>query len=135
MRSELAATGVIMRMHLPHPATDLAALAQFYASGGQLEKLTSRVNKSALMVWQKLHLHLRELERRSHRLEDLRARVKDLSHLPPQQRTALVDALGLSTGPRPRRHARVERRAARHTAATHLEQTPRPCGYAPLAHA
>lgn len=83
VRSELAATGVIMRMHLPHPATDLAALAQFYASGGQLEKLTSRVNKSALMVWQKLHLHLRELERRSHRLEDLRARVKDLSRLPP----------------------------------------------------
>ncbi|MDX9861968.1 MAG: hypothetical protein RBS99_13740 [Rhodospirillales bacterium] len=82
MRDEAAATRSLLRARIPEPLPTLAALAAFYGPSGQLEQLTSRVNRSALLVWQKLHAHLRELERRSHRLEDVRLRVRELAALP-----------------------------------------------------
>ena len=82
MKEEAAATQSIMRTRVLTPSTTLSNLAEFYKHDGLLAQLTSRVNKSALMVWQKLHAHLRELERRSHRLEDIKARLTELAGLP-----------------------------------------------------
>lgn len=85
MAEEAAATQTLLRTRIPAPSPTLANLADFYGPGGLLEQLTSRVNKSALLVWQKLHAHLRELDRRSHRLEDIRSRVLDLAQLPAER--------------------------------------------------
>jgi hypothetical protein len=82
MQEESRATSHLMRTRLPHPERTLAGLAAFYAAEGTLEQLCNRVNTAALQVWRKLYTHLRELERRSHRLEDLRARVSEVSLLP-----------------------------------------------------
>lgn len=82
MEEERRATSHLMRTRLPHPERTLAGLAAFYAAEGTLEQLCSRVNTAALLVWRKLYTHLRELERRSHRLEDLRARVGELARQP-----------------------------------------------------
>lgn len=82
MEEESRATSHLMRTRLPHPERTLAALAAFYAAEGTLEQLCSRVNAAALQVWRKLYTHLRELERSSHRLEDLRARVSEIARLP-----------------------------------------------------
>lgn len=82
MEEESRATSHLMRTRLPHPERALASLAAFYAAEGTLEQLCARVNAAALQVWRKLYTHLRELERRSHRLEDLRARVSEMARLP-----------------------------------------------------
>ncbi|MBP5321227.1 MAG: hypothetical protein J6334_09565 [Kiritimatiellae bacterium] len=84
MAREYDATHLLMRGRTADPQKTLATLAEFYRPDGTLEKLSARVNASALMVWQKLHAHLRELERRSHRLEDLDARIAELAALPPE---------------------------------------------------
>ena len=84
MEEESRATSHLMRTHLPHPERTLACLAAFYAAEGTLEQLCARVNTAALLVWRKLYTHLRELERRSHRLEDLRTRVGELARLPAE---------------------------------------------------
>ena len=82
MEEESRATSHLMRTRLPPPERTLAGLAAFYAAEGTLEGLCARVNTAALQVWRKLYTHLRELERRSHRLEDLRARVAEMARLP-----------------------------------------------------
>ena len=82
MEEERHATSHLMRTRLPHPERTLAGLAAFYAAEGTLEQLCARVNTAALQVWRKLYTHLRELERRSHRLEDLRTRVAEMALLP-----------------------------------------------------
>ena len=79
---EARATSHLMRTRLPNPERTLADLAAFYAAEGALEQLCARVNTAALLVWRKLYTHLRELERRSHRLEDLRARIAEIAQLP-----------------------------------------------------
>ncbi len=83
MQEESRATSHLMRTRLPHPERSLAGLAAFYAAEGTLEQLCGRVNTAALQVWRKLYTHLRELERRSHRLEDLHARVAEMAALAP----------------------------------------------------
>ncbi|MBM4163173.1 MAG: hypothetical protein FJ222_01830 [Lentisphaerae bacterium] len=82
MQEESRASAHLMRTRLPHPEHALAGLSVFYAADGTLERLCGRVNTAALHVWRKLFTHLRELERRSHRLEDLRARVSEMAALP-----------------------------------------------------
>lgn len=82
MEEETRATPHLMRTRLPHPERTLADLAAFYAAEGPLEQLCARVNTAALLVWRKLYTHLRELERRSHRLEDLRARITEIAASP-----------------------------------------------------
>jgi len=84
MKEESAASQSIMRTRILTPSMTLSNLAEFYGRDGLLEQLTSRVNKSAMLVWQKLHAHLRELERRSHRLEDVKSRIVELSKLQAQ---------------------------------------------------
>lgn len=81
MKEESTASQSIMRTRILTPSTTLSNLDEFYGRDGLLEQLTSRVNKSAMLVWQKLHAHLRELERRSHRLEDIKSRIINLSEL------------------------------------------------------
>ena len=83
MEEESRATSHLMRTRLPHPERTLAGLAAFYAAEGTLEQLCARVNTAALQVWRKLYTHLRELERRSHRLEDLHTRVSEIARLSP----------------------------------------------------
>ncbi len=54
-------------------------LFQFYAEGKKLDLLCSKISDSALNVWRKLYAHLRELERKNNRIEDLRERIIELS--------------------------------------------------------
>jgi hypothetical protein len=82
MEEESRATSHLMRTRLTAPEATLAELAAFYAAEGTLEQLCARVNVSALQVWRRLYTHLRELERRSHRLEDLRGRIGEIARLP-----------------------------------------------------
>jgi len=83
MEEESRAATHLMRTRLPPPERTLAGLAAFYAAEGTLEQLCTRVNAAALQVWRKLYTHLREIERRSHRLEDLRSRIAEIARLVP----------------------------------------------------
>lgn len=67
---------------VPNCREILAGLVAFYQSGGRLQVLMQRVQRSGREVWRRLSAHLRELERRNHRLEDLRARISELAALP-----------------------------------------------------
>ena len=74
--------------HILRPTADLrrhqrmpVRLREFYRANGRLDALCRRVEDSALRVWRKLHSHLRELERRSNRVEDLRARTREMAKL------------------------------------------------------
>ena len=96
MESERRATSHLLRAGgRQDPDDELATLTRFYAADGALEKLCLRVSASALLVWRKLYAHLRELERRSHRLEDLRMRVGEMAQYPPNdtRAAAFIQAL------------------------------------------
>ncbi len=58
-------------------------LYRFYRDEGTLDSLCHRINGSALHVWQRMSSHLKELERRSNRIEDIRMRLRELAELPP----------------------------------------------------
>lgn len=96
MESERRATPHLLRAASQQkPDSELDTLSRFYAEDGTLEKLCRRVNTSALEVWRKLYAHLRELERRSHRLEDLQMRVSEMAQHPPDdtRAAAFIQAL------------------------------------------
>jgi len=59
-----------------------ANLHDFYSEDGSLDLLCRRISATTTNVWRKLHLHLRELERKNHRLEDLRSRISEIALLP-----------------------------------------------------
>ncbi|MEO6097790.1 MAG: DUF2397 family protein [Fibrobacteria bacterium] len=65
------------------PLPLLAGLQAFYREGGALDGLCRRTNESALRVWRKMSSHLKELERKSHRLEDIRERIAEMASLEP----------------------------------------------------
>ncbi len=56
-------------------------LNRFFADHGGLDHLLQRINEASLQVWQKLRSHLQELERKNHRLEDLRNRIGEIAGL------------------------------------------------------
>jgi len=56
-------------------------LMEFHRPGGLLEQLCGRVHESAFMVVRKMYAYLRELERKSHRIEDIRDRLTELADL------------------------------------------------------
>lgn len=56
-------------------------LTAFFDDQGGLDRLLRRINESSLQVWQKLRSHLQELERKNHRLEDLRERIAEIATL------------------------------------------------------
>jgi hypothetical protein len=64
------------------PAELLEAQASFYAERGRLAELCLKIDDSARGVLRKMHRHLREIERRSARLEDIRARIAEVKRLP-----------------------------------------------------
>jgi len=53
-------------------------LLAFHRQGGLLERLTGRIHESAFLVVRKMYAYLRELERKSHRIEDIRDRLAEL---------------------------------------------------------
>lgn len=71
----------VATMKIPDAAALLADAEDFYGAGGKLVGLMARVGESARKVWGKLNAKLRELERRSHRLEDLGARLAEMARL------------------------------------------------------
>lgn len=78
------ASHLIRGMHDPASLTAVpSALTGFYQEAGGLDALCRRISATATTVWRKLHLHLRELERKSHRLDDLRTRIDEIAALPP----------------------------------------------------
>jgi hypothetical protein len=58
------------------PGDRIGAAAAFFAGGGMLATLCARIDESARAVVNKMQRHLRELERRSARLADLRAAIR-----------------------------------------------------------
>ena len=56
-------------------------LNRFFEDQGGLDHLLQRINGASLQVWQKLRSHLQELERKNHRLEDLRDRIGEIAGL------------------------------------------------------
>ncbi len=64
-------------------------LQSFFSTGGGLEQLLHRINSSSLHVWQKLRSHLRELERKNNKLQDIGARIQEMSRLKSDEPTTL----------------------------------------------
>jgi hypothetical protein len=90
------------------PGERLVAHAGFFAAGGMLAALCARIDESARAVVIKMQRHLRELERRSARLEDLRAAIRRVAAGPSRdpRHAELARALVASA------HVRVDRRPA-----------------------
>lgn len=59
-------------------------LIRFYKNNGVLDVICHRINESALRVWRRMSTHLKELERKSHRIDDLRARMAELASKPDE---------------------------------------------------
>ena len=59
-------------------------LHEFYIEDGKLDRLHQRIAGSVIKVWQKLHSHLRELERKNNRLLDIGERIKDIVRMPEE---------------------------------------------------
>ena len=57
-------------------------LLAFFAEQGGLDTLLHRINTSSMQVWQKLRSHLRELERKNNRLQDIGLRLQEIATLP-----------------------------------------------------
>jgi hypothetical protein len=54
-------------------------LLSFFTEQGGLDRLLHRINRSSLPVWQKLRSHLRELERKNNKLQDIASRIDDIA--------------------------------------------------------
>ncbi|MFZ2655464.1 MAG: hypothetical protein WAX69_11100, partial [Victivallales bacterium] len=64
------------------PGKILARLSAYYSQQGQIDNICNRVNTSAMKVWGRLSSHLREIERRNNRCEDIGRRITELCSLP-----------------------------------------------------
>jgi hypothetical protein len=84
LEEERAQTPQLLKRHrrLIQPGRILKRLLTFYGNDGQLDGLCQRMNASYMKVYNKLKAHLRELERKNNRLEDLNARLGELAALP-----------------------------------------------------
>lgn len=71
----------------------LDAQLPFFAARGHLQQLCDRIDASARSVLRKMQRHLRELERRSARLEDLRGAMARIARLDPDREHAELGAL------------------------------------------
>jgi hypothetical protein len=86
MAEEIKHSSKLMRTRsVPDAKQELERLLRFYELGGHLDQLCSRVRSSALNVMRKLYTHLRELERKSHRMEDLKDRIAEMAAHPEEQ--------------------------------------------------
>ncbi len=90
------------------PGERIAAQAMFFAATGMLAGLCARIDESARAVVVKMQRHLRELERRSARLADLRAAIRAVAARPAHDpRLAELGRTLVAAG-----HVRVDRRPA-----------------------
>jgi hypothetical protein len=64
------------------PDKIIERLSAYYRQQGQIDSLCGRVNGSAMKVWGKLSAHLRELERKNNRCEEIDKRIKEIKVLP-----------------------------------------------------
>jgi hypothetical protein len=121
---------------LREPTDLVAANAEFFRDGGRLVELSVRIDESARGVLRKMHRHLRELERRSARVEDLRARIDEIAAFPCAESdpriSAFVNALVASAhghfatrGPAPGSRL-APPMPRRHTAANNPRKSPPP---------
>ena len=55
-----------------------AQLLSFHRSGGLLDQLCGRIHESSFQVVRKMYAYLRELERKSNRIEDIRDRLDEM---------------------------------------------------------
>ena len=86
LADEIKHSSMLMRgRSVPDAKQELKRLIRFYELGGQLDQLCGRVRSSAQSVWRKLYTHLRELERKSHRMEDLKDRIAEMATLSEEQ--------------------------------------------------
>ncbi len=82
LTDEIKHSSMLMRgRSVPDAKQELQRLIRFYELGGKLDQLCGRVRSSAQSVWRKLYTHLRELERKSHRMEDLKDRIAEMAAL------------------------------------------------------
>lgn len=95
LADEIKNSAMLMRgRSVPNAKQELERLLRFYELGGKLDQLCGRVRSSAQSVWRKLYTHLRELERKSHRMEDLKDRIAEMAALPQEQSfTGFINAL------------------------------------------
>jgi len=110
LATELALTPRELRASAPLRSTDelLDAQTPFFASGGGLAQLCQRIDDSARGVLRKMHRHLRDVERRSARLLDLRARLTELAGLEAESDPRLATFTRALVGSA---HVRLDRRA------------------------
>lgn len=71
----------LMRHHHLQPDRVVQRLFAFFREGGSLDHLCRRLDHSALAALRKMTTHLREMERKSHRLEDLGERLREMARL------------------------------------------------------
>ncbi len=63
-------------------------LYTFFEEQGGLDRLLQRINSSSIKVWRRLRSHLRELERKNNRLQDIRYRTGELAALDEDESAA-----------------------------------------------
>jgi hypothetical protein len=105
--AERAATPRLLRQSgpLPEPAALLDAADRFFRHGGRLADLCRHIDDSARAVLVKMHHHVKELERRNARLDDVRATIAAIARLDAgADVTAFANRLLASA------HARFDRR-------------------------
>lgn len=80
---ELRKAPRFMRRSPPSETPDgiITRLSAYYRQHGRLDTLCDRVNKSAMKVWGKLSAHLRELERKNNRCEQIEKRIAEMAAL------------------------------------------------------
>ena len=115
-----------------HPEQIPARLLDFFREDGKLDVFSQRIHDSSIKVWRKLHAHLRELERRNTRIEDVRQRLVEMAMLPenatPRRFMREVLAPAVRVGdpnfwddyekadpPQPRRRSKTERQPPKHS--------------------
>jgi hypothetical protein len=83
---ELRKAPRFMRRSPPSETPDgiITRLSAYYRQHGRLDTLCDRVNRSAMKVWGKLSAHLRELERKNNRCEQIEKRIVEMAALPEQ---------------------------------------------------
>ncbi len=81
MREDAAKYRHIASRNIPDAEAILSDASSFYGDNGRLIELMGRVVDSARKVWGRLNAKLRELERRNHRLDDVKARLDDFARL------------------------------------------------------
>ncbi|MDP8287478.1 MAG: DUF2397 family protein [Candidatus Electryonea clarkiae] len=86
MEKERKRSAHLLRQNINHAQLEAipGRLLGFYSEDGQLDQLCRRIKKTARQVWHRLYLRLRERERKSHRLQDLRQRIKEIATMNPE---------------------------------------------------